>query len=69
MNVPVRAEVDDATSAALAELALGEPEFLRAIAPQISGPKAVAAAPELMAAPRLDPAGRPVGPGPAPARG
>jgi alkylhydroperoxidase/carboxymuconolactone decarboxylase family protein YurZ len=110
MNVPTKAYVDDATSAALAELALGDPELLgeglelraemqrksgldarsfalvkvaalmaldappasylwqvgtaleagvtpedligvlRAIAPQIGGPKTVAAAPELMVA-------------------
>lgn len=110
MNVPVRADVDDATRTALAELALGDPELLgegmemrarlqrqsgldprsfalvkiaalialdappasylwqvgnalddgatpedligvlRAIAPQIGGPKTVAAAPELMVA-------------------
>ncbi len=110
MNMPLRAEVDDATRTALAELALGDPELLgeglemraqlqrqsgldprsfalvkiaalmaldappasylwqvgnalddgatpedligvlRAIAPQIGGPKTVAAAPELMVA-------------------
>ena len=110
MNMPLRAEVDDATRTALAELALGDPELLgeglemrakllrqsgldprsfalvkiaalmaldappasylwqvgnalddgvtaedligvlRAVAPQIGGPKTVAAAPELMVA-------------------
>lgn len=110
MTVPARADIDDATTAALAELALGNPELLgeglemraelqrrsgldprsfalvkiaalmaldappasylwqvgnaldagatpedligvlRAIAPQIGGPRAVAAAPELMVA-------------------
>jgi 4-carboxymuconolactone decarboxylase len=110
MNVPARADIDDATRAALAELALGDPELLgeglelraemqrrsgldprsfalvkiaalialdappasylwqvgnaldagatpedligvlRAIAPQVGGPKVVAAAPELMVA-------------------
>jgi alkylhydroperoxidase/carboxymuconolactone decarboxylase family protein YurZ len=110
MNVPVRADIDDATRTALAELALGDPELLgeglevraemqrrsgldprsfalvkiaalialdappasylwqvgnaldagatpedligvlRAIAPQVGGPKTVAAAPELMVA-------------------
>jgi 4-carboxymuconolactone decarboxylase len=110
MNMPLRADVDDATSAALAELALGDPGLLgetlelrtnlqersgldprtfalvkiaalialdappasylwqvgnaldagatpedligvlRAVTPQVGGPKAVAAAPELMVA-------------------
>ncbi|MCW2905402.1 MAG: hypothetical protein JWL68_191 [Actinomycetia bacterium] len=53
MTMPAQAAVGDATSDALANLALGDPGVLRAVAPQAGRPGIVAAAPGLVLAPGL----------------
>jgi len=50
MTVPSKVDVDAATRETLAGLALSDPELLLAVAPQVGGPRVVAAAPELMIA-------------------